>query len=208
MILLGLSACNSWSVPPVVPIRGPLPRQILLMPLLNHSSDRVFESELNEQIGIYVEKRGYQSIRPSVARTLLRAYGWNAGDPDHEDLPFSALKDDHQIDAVMVTELIDWQADRKAGRYRYRLFWTLFDCVTGAEVWRYDDGGQVSPKLLRGTNRVLYPEDLAFGPGPIRETYEAKPMKSMELARILQRNMALRLPLAPEIGGEGWRQRD
>ncbi len=207
LVLVGLTACSSWSAPPVVPIRGPLPRQILIMPLLNRSTDRGFGSELDAEIGIHIEGRGYQSIRPSVTLTLLSSYGWNPSEASHEDLPFLALKRDHQVDAVLITELVDWQANRQAGRYRYRLFWTLFDCDSGAEIWRFDDGGQVSPELRQEANRVLYAEDLVRGPGPRRVTYRAKPITSRELARMLQRNMALRLPMAPEDGERGWKER-
>lgn len=207
MILLSLAACSSWSAPAVVPIHGPMPRQILIMPLINRSTDRLFASELDQQVGIHVEGRGYQSIRPSVTRTLLSSYGWKPGDFGSMALPFAVLKRDHQVDAVLVTELVDWQADRVAGRYRYRLFWTLFDCNTGAEIWRYDDGGQVAPLLRQETMGVLYPEDLARGPGPRLATYEDRPITSSELARMLQRNMALRLPLFVVGGERGWSAR-
>ena len=207
LVLFGLCACTSWSAPPVVPIRGPLPRQILILPLINRSADRVFESELNEEVGIHVEERGYQSIRPSVASTLLGSLGWKQGSADHRDLPFSALKREYQIDAVLITELVDWQADRPAGKYRFRLFWTLYDCDSGAEIWRYDAGGQVAPQLRREVTRIIYPADLALGPGPLAETYPTKPITSKELARMLQGNMALRLPLAANDRERGWTER-
>lgn len=204
---LSLAACSSWSAPPVVPILGPLPRQILIMPVASQFADAMFAAELNEAIGAHVEARGYQSIWPAVTRNLLGSYGWMPDDPDRRDLPLAALRSDHQIDAVLVTEILDWQSDREAGRYRYRLSWKLIQCESGAEIWRFDDGGQVSPALRRGVMRVIYPEDVALGPGPTTEVYRAKPISSQELASKLQRNMALRLPLAAAEDGKAWRER-
>ncbi|MHC5065925.1 MAG: hypothetical protein ACYTG5_18340 [Planctomycetota bacterium] len=204
LLLLPLSACASWSAPEVIPIRGKVPRQILILPVSKSSLGREFAAQLDEAAGLEIEKRGYQSIRPRVARTLLAARGWSAGETEPGNLPLETLKTDHEVDAVMITQLGDWQAEPSIGRYRYRVFWTLFDCETGREIWRYDDGGQVQPERQIGEPQILYDEDVAHGPGPRRQPQAWDRMSIEELAGLLQRAAALRLPYGPEHPDHAW----
>lgn len=202
-----LTACVSWSAPEVIPIRGELPRQILILPVGQAEMGRQFARELDDHAGSEIEKRGYQSIRPNVARTLLAARGWIAGRSEVLDLPLQELQKDHDVDAVMLTELADWQGDAGSGRYRYRIFWTLLDCESGEEIWRYDDGGQVQPQRQIGQPRILYDEDVAHGPGPRAQAYAVQRMSSLELAGLLQKASAQRLPFGPDHPDHAWRVR-
>lgn len=191
---LPLLAGCAWSGPEVVPFRGPIPDQILLVPAIDRSRDPRLAAELDATVSAEVKRRGYQVLPPAVARNMLRTEGWERDHADLDDLPLADIWQHYQVDGVLVTEVLQWQADRRSGRYRFEVLWRILDARQGNVIWSWRKTGQVEPRGTQTTVRAMLPEDKITPDQDDLLVSRESPWSSAEVAARLQRSMALRLP--------------
>jgi hypothetical protein len=196
-MLLALAACVA-PAPPVAPLSGPPPANLLVVPAVVHAGGRQLMASLDAGVHAPLVERGYYAVPVEVALEVLDALGWSAERDPLSALPLDRLRADYGIAAVLTTEVEAWGFGAVRGDGRIDVTWQLVPTDGGAVLWSRREHGDVraqSRELLTGP---FFSDEPLLGRDFIRWTTEPDEVAGEAYARRLPRLALARLPRVPE----------
>ncbi|MCA8944092.1 MAG: hypothetical protein KDB80_16125 [Planctomycetes bacterium] len=186
-----LSACGTIEL---VPMRGPKPRTILIVPLRRAPSAAEMH-ELVPAFGRAIAARGYDVVPEQDATRRLASLGWRAEAQSVIDLPLRALADEPTIDAVWIVDVDRWRFVDGPGRpFEFDLTCSLVSTADESLlwVWRFD-GSERSLRTQKGVDPFV-DRDPFQAENPVPWVVRTDVVDAREMSELVARSVALRLP--------------
>ena len=187
-----VAACSVGPEP--IPIEGPAPRTILVLPLRSSVSDPVVEHALAATIGPALRGRGYYPIPVEAGWSMLAARGL----PPEQRFDVDAYAEAAQAigaDALLSIRIEQWDAMwAPALRYlKHDVGYRLWDTATGAVIWelRSRDTWDWNPD-----QPVVFDSSLDAYLGAVPRQGASPYRDVTDVARVIQQGALAHLPLA------------
>lgn len=193
VMLAMLAACGT--VVDVVPMRGPAPDMILVVPPRRVIGAAETDS-LAPAFARALAARGYTVESGETAVERLASLGWSAESHSVVDLPLEELADRYGVGAVWIIDVDRWRFVDAPGRpFEYDLTCSLVATRDGSPLWLWRfDGSERSMRRQKGVDPFA-DRDPFQAENPVPWVVRTHVADVRELTELVAHNVALRLPV-------------